>query len=378
MKTPVSILRCTDYDPTGLKAAVKEAVRLIGGMEKFARPGERLLLKPNILAGKASDRAVTTHPEVVRAMIELVREAGAIPFVGDSSAIGGARKNAETCGILGVCEETGTDFVEFNTLVEVQNPNHLIFRRLELSKEVLAYDGIINLAKLKTHAQMYLTMAVKNLFGSVPGKRKARWHFSAGVDTTTFATMLLDLHNYLNPRLSIMDAVVAMEGNGPASGETRKTGLVLAADNAIAMDRVLVELVGARLKDTPISRAAMEHKLAGSDIDDIAVVGEALETVRIRDFKFPPPMDIDFAAKLPEFIRKRLKNSITTRPEIDARRCSLCNICVQLCPAEVMELKTRVVIDYQGCIRCYCCQESCPKGVISVKDGWLKKLLPGL
>ena len=315
---------------------------------------------------------------MLRAVIELVREAGAVPFVGDSSAIGGAKKNAETCGILAVCEETSTEFVEFKTLIEVQNPKHLIFRRLEVAKEALAYDGIINLPKFKTHAQMYLTMAVKNLFGTVPGKRKARWHFSAGVDTTTFATMLLDLHNYLKARLSIMDAVVAMEGNGPSGGEARHMGLVLACENAIAMDRVLVEIVCARLKDTPISKTAFERKLPGSDIDDIDIVGDTLEAVRVRDFKFPPPMDIDFAAKLPGFIRKRLKNSITTRPEIDAHRCSLCNVCVQLCPAEVMVRKNKIIIDYQNCIRCFCCQESCPRGVITVKEGWLKKLLPGL
>ncbi len=379
MHPQVSIKRCRSYDPDAVYESVRDSVTLLGGMESFVSPGERILVKPNILTSKRPEDAVTTHPAILRAVILLVKKAGATPFVGDSSAIGKSSGNAVKCGLMEICEETETEFVELKTPVTVKTDDFLVFGRHEVAGEALEADGIINLPKLKTHAQMYLTLAVKNLYGCVPGKKKLQLHLSAGVNTDTFASMILDLAGVVKPRLSIMDAIVGMEGNGPAAGEPRELGVVLASDTPLAIDRVVAEILGVKNPDKiPILKVAVANGLKGSSLDDIEILGEEIEAVRVTDFKFPPSMDIDFAALLPYFIAKRVKKAMTGRPHIDTSACTHCNICVSLCPAEVMEDKGRIVINYEKCIRCYCCQESCPRGVISVREGWLKRIIPGL
>ena len=379
MHPQVSIKKCNSYDPDTVYASVRDSVKLLGGMEKFVSPGERILIKPNILSGKRPEEAVTTHPALLRAIILLVQEVGATPFVGDSSAIGKSSNNALKCGFMDICSETGTEFVELKTPVMIKSDDYLLFGRHEVAGEVLEADGIINLPKLKTHAQMYLTLAVKNLYGCVPGKKKAQLHLSAGVSTDTFASMILDLHNVLKPGLSVMDAIVGMEGNGPSAGEPVELGMVLASSNAIALDRVVAEILGVKNpQKIPILKVAAANGLKGSSLDDIETPGEDIEAVKVTGFKFPPSMDIDFASMLPYFIGKRIKKALTGRPQIDSSICTLCNVCVSLCPAEVMKNTGRIVIDYEKCIRCYCCQESCPRGVISVKEGWLKRIIPGL
>jgi len=375
-KAAVSIARCPDYGEDRVYGAVREAVRLLGGMERYVKRGERILLKPNLLAAKAVESAVTTHPYVVKAVIRLVKEAGATPIVGDSPGLGSARKVADKCGLGEILKETGTGLIELKEMAEAQNPGGHTFKRFEVAKEALDFDGIINIPKLKTHVQMFLTMGVKNMFGCVPGKRKPQWHLAAGTDALFFAGMLLDLYFLLKPRLTIMDAITAMEGNGPGSGDPRDLGLVFASPDALMMDTVAANLLGARTYDVPVLRVAMERGIA-LDVSGIDILGEKVPPM--RDFRFPPLMSPNFiTSKLPYFVDKILRKSLTARPNINHGICTRCNICVEVCPPSVMERKDRVLIDYDKCIRCFCCQEMCPHGAITSKEGWLKRLIPGL
>jgi uncharacterized protein (DUF362 family)/ferredoxin len=374
----VSIIKCSEYDDARVFKAVKEAVDLVGGIKSFVKPGDVVLLKPNLLAGKSPEKGVTTHPSILRAALRLVKEAGGIAKVGDSSALGATEKNAEKAGFTGICKEFGAEFIELKTPVDLKNPDGLVFKRMEVAKEALECDVIINLPKMKTHAQMYLTLSVKNLFGCIPGKRKLQWHLSAGIDTASFASMLIDLAALVRPALNILDGVVAMEGNGPASGDLTEVGLVMASPDTLALDTVAATVLGAKIEAMPLLKKAKEIDPKLVDLGTISVKGETIEDARVRDFKFPPLVDIDFSSILPYFISKRVKKAMTSRPDINAQLCALCNVCVSLCPAEAMERTNRIVIDFEACIRCYCCQESCPRGVISAKEGWLKRLIPGL
>jgi uncharacterized protein (DUF362 family)/ferredoxin len=374
----VAITRCGDYRAETVEASIREVLRLLGGVGEFIRKGEVCLIKPNILAGRDPKAAVTTHPEVVRAVVRLVKEAGATPVVGDSPGIGSPRKAAQRSGILGVCEDEGAAFVEFKDAVAVENPGGHTFKRLEVAREALEADCIINVAKLKTHAQMYLTLGVKNVFGCVPGARKPQWHLSAGVDNLHFAGMLLDLYLFLKPRLTVMDAVVGMEGNGPAAGAPRALGLIFASPDAIAMDAIAAEVLGADPGDVPILKAALARGIREADARGVNVLGERPAAVKVNGFKFPPPMSANFAAWLPYFIERRVRLALTSRPNVERSGCTLCNVCVEVCPAEVMEKTDRILIDYDRCIRCYCCQEMCPQGAIAPREGWLKRVIPGL
>lgn len=378
MDSRVAISKCEHYSFERVFEAVRRSVDLLGGMHMYVKKGERILIKPNLLAAKPAEAAVTTHPMVVKAVIRLVKEAGANPFVGDSPGIGSALKIAERCGVLDVCKEEGVELAELKTLVLAENPLGHTFKRLEVADEALKADGIINLPKLKTHAQMHLTMGVKNLFGCVPGKTKPQWHLSAGVDSRDFAGMLIDLYFFLNPRLTVMDAVIGMEGNGPGSGDPRALGFLMAAVDCIAMDTVACGLLGGRPHDVPILRAAARRGLKQVEAANISTVGVNPDEVRVDGFRFPPLSSVNFAHRLPYFIDKRLRKALTSRPHINDKACTMCSVCVNVCPAGIMTNERRIEIDYDRCIRCYCCQEMCPQGAITARQGWLKRIIPGM
>jgi uncharacterized protein (DUF362 family)/Pyruvate/2-oxoacid:ferredoxin oxidoreductase delta subunit len=374
----VAIKKCGSYEKGAVQKAVSEALSLLGGMEKFAKRGERVLVKPNLLAAKPPEAAVTTHPQVVGAVLALLKEAGAVPVVGDSPGLGSARKVADKGGILAVCAEMGVELIELKELLVADNPGGRTFKKLEVAKEALECGAIINVPKLKTHAQMYLTMAVKNMFGCVPGKLKPQWHLSAGVQSRSFASMLLDLCAFLSPRLSIMDAVTTMEGNGPGNGDPRHVGLVFAAGSPLALDAAAASVVGAKPQDVPLLKTAIEMGIPEADHSNIRVLGEKIEDVAVSGFVFPPLSSPNFTERLPKFLDGPLRKALTSRPHIEEGKCTLCGVCVSVCPAEVMENTGKIEIAYDRCIRCYCCQEMCPEGAISARDGWMKRLIPGL
>ncbi len=373
----VSLIRCEDYSREPLLRAIRQGLELVGGIRRFVRPGERILLKPNLLAGRPAHRAVTTHPNIVWAMIKLVEEAGAIPLVGDSPGLGSTIKVARACGIMDVIAQTSAGLLEIKEPAVVENPQGVSFKRFELAKELSTVDGVINLPKLKTHAQMLLTMGVKNLFGCVPGKRKPQWHLEAGTNLDYFSQMLLDLHNHIRPRLTVMDAIVSMEGNGPGSGEPVHTGFLAISPSALAVDTVCAGILGKDCSQVPILKTARAQGLKDVNPENIKILGETPERLRPRRFSFPPLVNIDFAHFLPAPVKRALKNAITTRPVIEHTECTLCGMCVDVCPPKIMTRREHIHIDYDRCIRCYCCQEVCPEGAIDAREGWLRRLLSG-
>lgn len=373
----VSIVKCDGYSNDKAYESIKASLDLIGGMESFVSKDERILLKPNLLTAKSADRAVTTHPTIVHAVVRLVREAGAVPIVGDSPGIGSAVKVAEACGIMDVVKELDVEFVELGTPVLIDAVKGSAFKHFEVAKEALDVDGIINLPKLKTHGQMYMTMGVKNIFGCVPGKKKLQWHLTAGVDAPHFARMILDLYKTIAPRLNIIDAILSMEGNGPGSGDPRQTNFIAASNDAIALDTILAKVVGADIAQIPVLNEAAKDNLASTDLEEIKLFGEEVAAVAVDDFKFPPLIHTNFASYLPNFLDKRIRKALSARPKISVKDCSLCTLCARSCPPDIIKVGKKVEIDYDNCIRCYCCQEICPKGAITIKEGWLKKLLPG-
>jgi uncharacterized protein (DUF362 family)/NAD-dependent dihydropyrimidine dehydrogenase PreA subunit len=362
----VSIQRVETYGQDRLRPALERLLSPLGGMAAFVRPGERVLLKPNLLAGKPPEAAVTTHPAVVRAVIQLVQAAGGTVLVGDSPGIGSQRRVAEKCGILAVIEETGAELVEFGEVQEVAAPG--LFKRFAVAAPYLAADRVINLPKLKTHEMMTLTCAVKNLFGVVVGTEKATWHLKAGSDRELFARMLLELALVRLPDLTIVDAVVGMEGDGPNNGRPRQIGALLAGVNPVAVDVIAAELVGMPKKLLWLERAAERLDVAGWDRATIETFGEPLDALRVRDFRLPHLSDVQFG--LPRFLKNRLRHYLTSRPLPLPEGCRLCGICRDACPPHAIEIRDgRLRIDYHRCIRCFCCRELCPTGSLGVAEG---------
>jgi len=371
MKSSVSIVKCQNYDEDKVLSGLQRSIDLLGGIQTFMKKGNRVLLKPNLLYGKSPEKAVTTHPAIVKGMIQIVREAGGIPFIGDSPSIGSLTKTAEKAGIKAVADEMKCPLVEFNRPVLPPKERGKIFKQLEIDQTVLEADVIINLPKFKTHSLTLLTLGVKNLFGCIPGPRKALWHLKAGEDRRAFAQILVDVYQIIHPSLTILDGIVGMEGNGPNSGRPIPLGLILASGNPLSLDQIVCDLLGILRESLLTNRVVFEQ---GIEKDRIDVLGERVDEVKISNFQFPTLSQPDW--NLPGFLRKALKNALTTKPVIEEEVCNACNQCAEICPPKALVRKEKgLIFDYGQCIRCFCCLEVCPEGAISIKPGWALKIV---
>jgi uncharacterized protein (DUF362 family)/Pyruvate/2-oxoacid:ferredoxin oxidoreductase delta subunit len=372
LTTRVALAHAAAYAPATIESALEHLLAPLGGMPAFVKPGQKVLVKPNMLAGKTPELAVTTHPAVVRAVIRLAQQAGGRVSVGDSPGIGSPLQVAGKCGILAVIEETGAEFASFSESVKIKFQGK-VFRELEIARDLLDADVILNLPKLKTHQMMGLTCGVKNLFGAVIGMRKPGLHLQAGSDKGLFALMLLELAEKLRPALTIVDAVTAMEGNGPGSGNPVHIGALLAGTNPLAVDTVAAELVGIPAEQIWTLRLARETERFGSRMAEIETVGPPVTTLRPPSFQAAKVTGIDFG--LPAVLARPLGQSLSARPEPDRHRCVRCGLCVDHCPPRAMTMAGgKLRIDYQRCIHCFCCQELCPEGALVTRQGLLLRL----
>jgi ferredoxin len=279
---------------------------------------------------------------------------------------------AKACGILQICEETGAVFAPFAESVKVR-PQGSTFQELEIARDILDAEVVINLPKLKTHQMMGLTCAVKNLFGAVVGLRKPRLHLQAGTSKAFFALMLLELCEQIRPALTIVDAVVGMEGNGPGSGDPVQIGALLAGAEPLAVDAAALELLGLPSESCWTQRVARQTARPGSRLEELELFGPAPASLRPPRFRPAKATDVNFG--LPPFLKHRLKRSLTALPRVDGGRCSACGLCARHCPPRAMSLAGEgLQIDLQTCIGCFCCQELCPQGAILTHQGLLLRL----
>lgn len=371
MSLPVSLQGLADYDPGRVHDTLQRLLEPLGGIHSYVKSGQKVLVKPNMLAGKAPHKAVTTHPEIVRQVILLVQGAGGEVLVGDSPGLGKPEIVARKCGILKVVEETGARFAPFDESVPI-NLTSGTFHHLEIAREALDADVIINLPKLKTHQMMGYTGAVKNMFGLVVGMRKVRLHLQAGTDKAFFALMLLELAERCPPTLSIMDAVVGMQGNGPGNGDPVQLGALLASPSPLALDTVATAMVNLPERRVWTQRVARQTGRQGTALVELELHGEPLANLQTTRFRPAQSADINFG--LPTPLKNLLKNAVSAQPEITSV-CRRCGHCVTHCPPQAMVLAAgSIEIDYGRCIRCFCCHELCPYGAIATRQGLLLRL----
>lgn len=374
----VSVARCLDYHPDAVERALRESLAPLGGISAFVKPGQTALLKVNLLSAAKPDRAVTTHPEVVRALVRAVREAGAVPIVGDSP--GGAntggfvRRVWRETGIAEVCREEACDLVLFDTdTVVVPSGQGELYGSFTIGRAVQEADVLISVPKFKTHGFMMFTGAVKNLFGCIPGLEKAQYHLKVP-DRDDFASMLVDLMLACKPSLSVMDAVVGMEGEGPAGGTARHIGALIASADAVALDVVASAMAGFEPMEVYTNKIAARRGLGPHSITDVEVVGERWEHVAPATFALPPK---DPAFRLPAALAAHLRSWTTAKPVLESpMKCTRCDTCAQVCPVQAIEVSTSgPVFDRRTCIRCYCCQELCPPQAIGLSVPPLARLV---
>ena len=371
----VSLQHCDTYDYKPVRSALLALLEPIGGITAYVSPGDRVLLKPNMLSAKHPDQAVTTHPMIVRVVADLVREAGCHVLIGDSPGIGAFQRVAEKSGIARAAAESGAELIEFTATIDL--PGSGTFRRFTVSKAYWEADKIINLPKLKTHEMMTMTCAVKNLFGAVVGAEKAGWHLKAGASREQFARLLLEIYLLKKPVLNIVDAIVAMEGNGPGSGDPLQVGALIAGVNPVAVDMVAGRLTGIPQELLHVEREARRMGLNGTSWEEIEILGEALNSLTPKPFKLPSGLDVQFG--MPKFLSTILKHQLTSFPIADRQLCVLCGICRDACPPAAIEIKNSALsVDQERCIRCWCCRELCPHDAMLVRKSLILKIVSAL
>ncbi|MBD1913126.1 MULTISPECIES: DUF362 domain-containing protein [unclassified Leptolyngbya] len=304
MAPSVSLLRANDYKYAALRESLTALLQPLGGIEAFVKPGDRVLLKPNLLTGGRPQNECTTRMEVVYCVAEMVVAAGGQPFLGDSPAFGSARGVAIANGYQPILNELGIPITEFSgNRYATDNPE---FNHLLLSKEAMNADVIINLPKMKSHVQLTLTMGVKNLFGCVPGKMKAWWHMEAGKDRLRFGTMLVETARAIAPTLTILDGIIGHEGNGPSGGTPRTLGILAASADVFALDRAMAEILQADIATVPTLVAAQRLGMSPA-LSSIEFPLEQPHHLQISDWKYPENLvPIDFG--LPRVIKSTFRH----------------------------------------------------------------------
>ncbi|HEY9738821.1 MAG TPA: DUF362 domain-containing protein [Trichocoleus sp.] len=309
MVLQVSLIRAQNYDTNELRKHLEQVLEPLGGIAAFVKPGDRVLLKPNLLTGSRPTKECTTRPELVYCVAQMVQAVGGKPFLGDSPAFGSARGVAKANGLLPLALELNLPIVELSGQRYETGPAVLEsgFEHLRLSKEAMEADVVINLPKVKSHVQLTLTLGVKNLFGCVPGKMKAWWHMEAGKDRQRFGTMLVETARMIDADLTILDGIIGHEGNGPSGGEPKQLGILGASADVFALDRAMVDVLGVDPAAVPTVAQSIRLGLAPATTEAIQFPLLSPDDLRVTNWKLPDHLaPIDFGA--PRVLKSTFKH----------------------------------------------------------------------
>ena len=367
-----------------IEDAVLNALDLINAEDLLGGEDMSILIKPNILMGKEPERAVTTHPEVLRGVIRWLKKHGQNNItVGESSGTSdpGATKRAfGESMIQQVCEEEGADWTPFEgTERKKYNvPNPLVLYDFYSSPLLEEADLIINIPKIKTHWQCLLTCCIKNMFGTLILGNKAKTH-AKYPNHDAFSSALADIYSVSTPQLTVIDGFLCQEGKGPSQGDIVKMDLIMAGYDPVALDTAVCKLIGFDPEEVNYINKAEEKGLGTSNLDQIEILGEDIANVQ-RDFKRPRLRPI--SVPLPDWLANIMGDVIfRASVNFDADKCKLCSTCWENCPAEAIkppeELKKGNTPEWEGnkCIFCYCCAELCPHEAVDFKINYIKNFL---
>ena len=368
----VAIRKCPGY-AAGLETILERLLADLGGMGRFVQPGQRVLIKPNLLTDRTPEQAVTTHPEVVRAIIRQVKKSGGVPTVADSPASAVRLQQVwEKTGFRALCEE------ESIPLLNLEKAGSRSFSvdgcAFNIAQPFLDADVVINVPKVKTHSLTVLTGAVKNLYGAVPGYQKTHLH-KIYAKPAEFGHMLVGVLKTVRPALTIADGIVAMDGAGPAAGRPYPLGILAAAPDPAALDILLCRILGIDPLRVPYLRELIEADSATGAFDRVDVLGDQITDVQARDFRAPDNLP---ARLIPRSLVKLLGPLIWVRPSL-SDSCIKCGRCVEACPKEALAMQpdSKPVLDPSRCIGCCCCHEICPVNAIAMEQSPLLRLARG-
>ena len=389
----VALIKLERYDQDELNTAMAAAFEKLNLSDLF-KAGERILIKPNMLAAVSPDKHVTPHPYVFQALAAELQKLKLRLSYGDSPAIDSPERAARICGFEDVARNMNIESADFSNSLEKEIPDASIYRRMPLAKGVAAADGLVSLAKMKTHALTGMTGVLKNQFGVIPGMTKAKLHAHFS-DLEHFSMLLADINRYVSPRLAIMDGIIAMEGNGPRNGRPKQANMLIVSADLVAVDTLAALAMGLEPAELPAICHAADTGLGEMDPEKIELIlmqisgsavaasegllSEMADSLRIPDFQ-PAETQRSKMAMATRLGAPLARQFLMNRPIINPDICTRCGICVKACPVEPKavlrkNINSVPVYHYQRCIRCYCCQETCPEGAITVKKPFIRRII---
>ncbi len=377
----VSIVPCENYELQQCEKALGEVLEPLGGLN-WVKPGMCIVIKANLVGAYEPDAGATTHPGLLAALTKLLKARGARVVIGDSP--GGLYNEAAMSRVYRVTglEAAVAEGAELNHdfgQKAAHYPQGHVAKDFLYTSYLDQADGIISFCKLKSHGMMGLSAATKNLFGAVPGTTKPEYHFRYP-EPLDFAGMIIDLNDYFQPKLFLVDGVVAMEGNGPTAGKPRHVGVLMAGTDCHKVDMICAKLIGLEPMTVPTLQAAVNYGYITEHCEDIEVAGD-VEGLMVKDFeKVLQAKSMQFRNVLPgrlgELFGDVARACLRPRPKLKASECVGCGVCYRVCPAKAIEIrKGKAVIQRKACIRCFCCQEFCPKGAMKVHRPIIARIL---
>ena len=350
MENRVFVAKCCDYEQEKVSTAVERVLDAFGGATAILNGGKKVLVKPNLLVPRSPEVAATTHPAVVEAVCSAFIKAGAEVAIIDST--GGPHTKMVLrllygkSGIKQAAKQSGAK-LSFDTKSRtIDYPEGRILQKIEIVSPVLDADLVITVAKAKTHGFQAMTGCVKNLFGCIPGLGKPKLHRKYP-KREDFAAMLVDICQCIKPGFCLLDAVVGMEGAGPAGGDPKKLGAIVGGISPYAVDLAQCHLMGLRIDSVCTLQDAASRNLVSIDPNELAWLGDEKESLRSS---FKPAT----------------KNKNDNIPTI-LENCIGCGDCARICPMKCIKMSERkAIIKEKACIRCYCCHEFCPAKAISL------------
>ncbi len=374
----VSIVACPSYEKETVREALAELLSPIGGLD-WVREGMRVVIKANLVSMLKPERAATTHPSLLCALVEMLRERGAEVIVGDSP---GGLYNSVFLGR--VYAATGMHEVEAAGATlnrdfgqkTVEFEDAAVLHQFTYTSYLDKADAIIDFCKLKTHGMMGMSAAAKNMFGVIPGTMKPEYHLRFP-DHMDFAKMILDIDRYFENKtvLCIADGVLAMEGNGPTQGKPRHLGVLLASTCPHSLDLAGAALIGLNAEDVPTLAVAREYGWIPKSVGELTVHGD-LKALSVSDFEnISVRRSLAFEGK-GKLAAGFVKHALRAEPKLKKASCVGCRECERICPARAIVMKDgKPKIDRKSCITCFCCQEFCPKGALFVHRPLIARIL---
>ena len=381
--SPVVMTPCESYDDTTVRTALEAVLAPIGGLD-WVTSGMTVGIKANLVSAMKPEKCATTHPALLCALTVLLRERGARVIIGDSP--GGVYTAAFVGQVykasgMAACEAVGAELNRDLGTTETLFPEARVLKSFTYTSWLDSCDAIIDVCKLKSHGMMGMSAAAKNLFGVIPGTMKPEYHFRFP-NMSDFAHMLVDINDYFaeKVKLSLVDAVEGMEGNGPTQGSPRHIGLLLASASPHTVDAVCCKLIHLTEDAVPTLLAARERGLLPREVTLLTVGATdgrtTAEDYAVEDFEHVAVRHGHLFASKGKLVSKVLEKLLTSRPKLKESECVGCAKCAEICPAKaiVMENK-KAVINRDACIRCFCCQEFCPAGAMKVHRTWIARVL---